>query len=55
MQQMTLCGRCAEIMRDRYIVRLVHRGINVKIDCDVCRRHTYGGDYDVIPTRGGKR
>lgn len=55
MQQMTLCGRCLEVLRDRFIVRLVHRGINEKIDCDVCRRRKYGGTYDVEPKRGGKK
>lgn len=55
MQEMTLCGRCAELLRDRYIVRLLHRGIHQKIDCDVCKRHTYGGKYELEPKRGDKR
>ena len=51
MQQMTLCGRCSDALRDSYIVRLMRRGINEKIDCDVCKRHTYGGTYDVEKKR----
>lgn len=55
MQQMTLCGRCAEVLRSRYIVRLTYRDVNVKIDCDVCKRLRWGGTYDVTPKRGDKR
>ena len=54
MQQMTLCGRCAEVLRSRYIVRLMHRDVTVKINCDICRRLRWGGTYDVIPKRGEK-
>lgn len=49
MQQMNLCGRCSELLRDRYNIRLVDRSINNKIDCDVCKRRRYGGTYDVKP------
>ena len=51
MQQMTLCGRCAEVMRSRYIVRLVNRGIDEKVTCDVCKRRKYGGTYDIQSKR----
>lgn len=51
MQQMRLCGRCAELLRDRYIVRLEHREINQKIDCDCCKRHQYGALYQILPKR----
>lgn len=55
MQQMTLCGRCAEVLRVRNIVRLMHRDVTVKINCDICRRLRWGGTYDVIPKRGDNR
>ena len=51
MQQMNLCGRCVELLRDRHIVRVVNRPINHKITCDVCRRRRYGGTYDVEPLK----
>jgi hypothetical protein len=54
MQRMELCGRCAERMRDRHIVRLVHRGINAKITCENCKLMRYGGTYDVEPKREKK-
>lgn len=54
MQRMELCGRCAERMRDRHIVRLVHRGINTKITCENCRLRRYGGTYEVEPKREKK-
>jgi hypothetical protein len=47
MQQVTLCGRCADVMRNRFVVKLTHRNVYQKVDCDVCKRHTYGAEYDI--------
>lgn len=55
MQQMVLCGRCAELMREKSIVRLVHRPINHKITCENCQLRRYGGTYDVEPKREKKQ
>lgn len=55
MQQMELCGRCVELMRDRYMVKLVHRPINHKIDCENCKCRRYGGTYDVEPKKAKKQ
>lgn len=54
MQQMELCGRCVELMRDRYMVKLVHRPINHKITCENCKCRRYGGTYDVEPKKAKK-
>ena len=54
MQQMTLCSRCAGLLRDRYIVRMEHREIGRKIDCECCKRHQYGARYQILPKRGNK-
>ena len=51
MQRMTLCGKCAELMRDRFLVKTVSRGVNRKIDCQNCKRRRYGGTYDLEPKR----
>jgi hypothetical protein len=47
MQQMTLCGKCAELMRARFLVKTVSRGINNKIECQNCKRRRYGGTFTV--------
>jgi hypothetical protein len=47
MQQMTLCGKCAELMREQFLVKTVSRGINNKIDCQNCKRRRYGGTFAV--------
>ena len=54
MQQMELCGRCVELMRDRYMVRLVNRPINHKITCECCNLRRYGGTYDVQAKKAKK-
>ena len=54
MQRMELCGRCAELMRDRHLVKVVSRGINHKITCENCKCRRYGGTYDVEPKRAKK-
>lgn len=54
MQQMELCGSCVELMRDRFLVKLVNRPINHKIDCENCKRRRYGGTYDVEPKKAKK-
>lgn len=51
MQQMELCGRCVELLREKYMVRLVNRPINQKITCEVCGLRQYGGVYDVGPAK----
>ena len=55
MQKMSLCGRCAELMRERFIVRKVSQPINHKIDCDNCKLRRYGGEYDISPKRRDDR
>ena len=51
MQQMELCGRCVELLREKYMVRLVNRPINQKITCEACKMRQYGGVYDVGPAK----
>ena len=51
MGKATLCGKCVELMRDRFIVRLVHRPINNKVDCQCCKRRRYGGEYELTPKK----
>ena len=54
MQRTSLCGRCAELMRDAYKIKLRSRPINNKITCDCCKRRRYGGEYDVEPKEARK-
>lgn len=49
--QLTLCGRCSNLMRERNFVRVVYRDTTSKIDCDICKRHTYGATYVITPKR----
>lgn len=47
MPKMNLCARCSDLMRERFLVRMVYRDVNAKIDCDNCKRHTYGAIFEV--------
>lgn len=51
MQQMELCGKCAELLRAKNIVRVVSRPINHKVTCENCKWRRYGGTYDVEPKK----
>ena len=48
MRKMTLCGRCAELMREHFLVKTVSRGINQKIECQNCKRRRYGGTFELV-------
>lgn len=54
MQQMELCGKCAELLRAKNIVRVVSRPINHKVTCENCKWRRYGGTYDVEPKKEKK-
>lgn len=51
MREMKLCARCSERMREAFLVRMVYRDANSKIDCDNCKRHTYGATFTMTPKR----
>ena len=54
MQTINLCGRCADLMRDRYLIKILNRPINNKITCDCCKRRRYGGEYAIEPKEARK-
>lgn len=47
MQELILCGRCAELMRERFFIKTISRAINNKITCSNCKRRRYGGTFAV--------
>lgn len=49
MKPMTLdlCAKCAALMATAYIVKKTSKGADVKVDCANCRRHHYGGTYEL--------
>ena len=51
MERYTLCSRCADKIRNRKIVHLVKRPINVQKLCDNCGRRSWIAFYDVEDMR----
>lgn len=54
MQQMELCGKCAELMKEKNVVRVVSRPINHKVVCESCKWRRFGGTYAVEPRKEKK-
>lgn len=52
-QTLDLCARCAALMEQAFAVKKTSKGADVKVDCANCRRHHYGGTYEV--TKKGSR
>ena len=48
---MNLCGRCADRVRERKIVRKISVGENVRGTCDVCRLQRFVSAYEIEPKR----
>lgn len=46
-QKVNLCGRCANVMREGYRVKKVAGGANCKVNCALCGRRRYGGNYEI--------
>lgn len=46
-KEITLCAKCAAIMSGAFIVKRIRTGIDKKVDCEQCRRHRFGGKYEV--------
>lgn len=52
--QIVLCPKCAALMETAYILKKISKGVDAKVDCQNCRRHHYGGTYEII-TKKSKR
>lgn len=42
-----LCRPCAEITKETYALKVVVRGSNRKITCEMCHRRRYGVRYEL--------
>lgn len=47
-----LCTPCAVLLREKYNLKVVKRGINYKVTCSHCNRRRYGATYEMSPIGG---
>lgn len=53
---MKLCGRCAAMKTASGVkLRRINVSINEKVDCQLCGRRRYGGEFEIEDAAGKKR
>lgn len=46
-----LCGRCADRVRERNLVKKTSKGVLWHGECDNCKLHTFVATYEIEPKR----
>ena len=46
-----LCGRCANRIRERNLIRKTSQGVLRYGECDNCKLHIFVATYEIVPKR----
>lgn len=46
-QKLSLCGKCAALMKTAFEVKKISGGANFKVLCENCGRKRFGGVYEL--------